>query len=365
MTATGSDQPRGSDDRTAELVTAVREAMAAGHKLQIVGSGTKAFYGRNPSGRPLSVDGHHGIVSYEPSELVVTARAGTRLAEIEAALAGEGQMLAFEPPRFGAGATLGGTVACNFSGPRRPYAGAARDFVLGTRLISGKGEVLRFGGEVMKNVAGYDVSRLMAGAMGTLGLLLDISLKVLPVSESEATRCFDVEPGEAIERMNELAGRPLPLSGAAWVDDRMYIRLSGSAAGVASAAAELGGDQMSAPEADLFWSDLREQRLPFFQGDGVLWRVSVPPATGPVPVEGRWMIDWGGGQRWLRTDSDPDPVRLVAGQVGGHATVFRGGDRAGEVFQPLGEALLGLHRRIKQAMDPQGVLNPGRMYAGI
>jgi len=354
-----------SQDRTDALVAAVRSALEDQEPLQIIGSGSKAFYGRAPEGIPLPVAGHRGIVSYEPSELVVTARAGTRLDDMEVLLAEHGQMLAFEPPHFGADATVGGTVACNFSGPRRPYAGAARDFVLGVRLVSGKGEVLRFGGEVMKNVAGYDVSRLMAGALGTLGLLLEVSLKVLPAPEREATRCFDIDPALAIEKMNRLAGKPLPVSGAAWVDGRMYLRLSGSEAGVSSAAGQVGGDELAGPDANRFWSDLREHRMSFFQGDGVLWRISVPPATAPLPIEGRWLIDWGGGQRWLHTGSEADQVRGQVTAAGGHATAFRGGDRAGDVFHGLSEAMMRLHRQVKEAMDPHRIFNPGRMYAAI
>lgn len=352
-------------DRTDELAAAVAEALDQGEALNILGSGSKTFFGREPSGRNLQVGAHSGVVSYEPTELVITARAGTRVADVDALLADNSQMLAFEPPRFGANATVGGTVACNMSGPRRPYAGAARDFVLGTRVLNGRAEVLRFGGEVMKNVAGYDVSRLMAGALGTLGLLLEVSLKVLPKPETEATRCFRLEAGAAIDSMNAMGGRPLPVSGMAWVEGLMYVRLSGSEAGVSSAVAEIGGDQPASPVSDRFWDDLREHRLPFFQPAGVLWRISLPPAAGPVPIDGDWLIDWGGGQRWLWTDAGAESVRQAAVAAGGHATQFRGGDRAGDIFQPLTDSMFALHRRVKMAMDPGGVFNPGRMYAGI
>jgi len=354
-----------SSDEADALAAEVEQALASGEALQIVGAGTKSFYGRATRGRPLEAVRHAGIITYEPSELVITARAGTRLEVIEALLADHGQMLAFEPPRYGEDATIGGTVACNFSGPRRPYAGSARDFVLGTRVINGRGEVLRFGGEVMKNVAGYDVSRLMAGALGTLGVLLEVSLKVLPAPERELTRCFEVDAGHGIRRMNELAGRPLPVSGAAWADGRMYIRLSGSDAGVATAAAEIGGDEMSVSESRRFWPDLRGQRLPYFRGDGPLWRLSVPPATEVMAIDGDWLVDWGGAQRWVRTVDASDRVRHIAAAAGGHATAFRGGDRAGDVFHPLEGAMLALHQGIKTAMDPQGIFNPGRMYAGL
>jgi glycolate oxidase FAD binding subunit len=192
-----------------------------------------------------------------------------------------------------------------------------------------------------------------------------VSLKVLPRPEMETTRRFDLEPAEAIDRMNTLAGRPLPVSAMAWVDGRMHVRLSGSEAGVLSAAAEIGGEQPASPGSDRFWVDLREQRLPFFQAGGVLWRISLPPAAGPLPIEGSWLIDWGGGQRWLWTDAGPDAVRSAAVAAGGHAMAFRGGDRAGDIFHPLSEAMFALHRRVKESMDPKGIFNPGRMYAGI
>jgi len=365
MAAAGEDGVDHSSDQTDALAAEVEQALASGEALQIVGAGTKSFYGRATRGRPLEAGKHTGIVAYEPSELVITARTGTPLEAVETLLADHGQMLAFEPPWFGEAATIGGTVACNFSGPRRPYAGSARDFVLGTRVINGRGEVLRFGGEVMKNVAGYDVSRLMTGALGTLGVLLEVSLKVLPAPERESTRCLEVDAGRGVRMMNELAGRPLPLSGAAWVDGRMYVRLSGSDAGVASATAEIGGDELSAPESRRFWTDLGEQRLPYFCGDRPLWRLSVPPATDVMAIDGDWLVDWGGAQRWVRTVAAPDQVRRNATDAGGHATAFRGGDRAGDIFHPLEGAMLALHQRIKTAMDPQGIFNPGRMYAGL
>lgn len=362
MADPGDERAAVDADRTEQLQGAVGRALAAGTPIEIRGSGSKDFYGRTPCGQPLEVGDHRGVVYYEPSELVVTARSGTRLKDLEALLAGEGQMLPFEPPYFGDGATLGGTIACNLSGPRRPYAGAARDFVLGVRLINGKGEIVNFGGQVMKNVAGYDLSRLMAGAMGILGLLLEVSMKVLPVPETDLTLAMDASQGGAIEAMNGYAARPLPLSAAAWAEGRMYLRLSGSQSGVGAAARELGGDRMPAREAEVFWTGLREHRLDFFDGGDVLWRVSLPPATPPLSWPGTWLIDWGGGQRWLRSDMTRDELVRQAASIGGHVTAFRGGPRDEEVFHPLDEAAMGLHRRIKDAMDPRRVFNPGRMY---
>jgi glycolate oxidase FAD binding subunit len=344
----------GESDHSGELAEAIR---AATTPLHLVGGGTKRFFGRQVDGNELSVSAHRGIVSYEPTELVITARAGTPLTDIESALARNNQILGFEPPRFGDGATLGGTLACGLSGPRRPYAGSARDFVLGVRIVNGKGERLAFGGQVMKNVAGYDVSRLMVGALGTLGLLLEASLKVLPRPERELTLGFTVPASEALARISAWSGKPVPLSAACHVDDTLYTRLSGSESAVAAARAKIGGEEV--PGGTELWSDLREHRLPFFRDDRPLWRVSLPPAAH-VPVAGEWLIDWGGAQRWLKSTLPPTDIWRAAEHAGGHATLFRGGDRAGEVFHPLSPTLAQLHKNLKRAFDPAGLLNPGR-----
>ncbi len=347
-------------DLSTTLAETVREAAEKRTPLHLLGAGTKAFYGPPAEGRPLAVAAHRGIVSYEPTELVMTARAGTPLAEIEQALAERRQMLGFEPPHFGAGATLGGTIACGFSGPRRPYAGSARDFVLGVRIIDGKGECLRFGGQVMKNVAGYDVARLMTGSLGTLGVLLEVSLKVLPRPAAELTLALPMDAGEAIRRMNELARRPLPLSAACHIGDTLYIRLSGSETAVKAARLRLGGEIVEKGEA--FWLRVREHTHGFFALDTPipLWRLSVPPATPPLDLPGKWIHDWGGAQRWLRSEEPGETIRRAARAAGGYATLFRGGRTTDIVFQPLPPALAALHRRLKEAFDPAGILNPGR-----
>lgn len=349
----GDDTP---NDGAEALQGQVRCALREGAALVIEGNGTKSFYGEPAKGRPLRVAGHKGIVHYEPTELIVTARAGTPLAEVESALAAEGQMLGFEPPHFGNGATLGGAIACGFSGPRRPFAGSARDFVLGCRLINGRGEIVAFGGEVIKNVAGFDVSRLMVGAMGTLGVLLEISLKVLPQPETETTLVFDTTPEDAGTLMRRWASMPLPLSALAY-DGRLYVRLSGAEASVRAARRRLGRD--AAEDSAGFWSDLREHRLPFFQTAGDLWRVSLPPAAPMLDIEGETLLDWGGAQRWLKTAAEPSNVFASAERAGGHASLFRS-SRGGARFQPLPANLLALHRRVKHAFDPHRLFDVGR-----
>ena len=350
-------------DLTASFGDRVRAAIDGGTPLAITGGGTKHFLGRLTQAEPLDVSGHRGIVTYEPTELVLSARGGTPLDTVNAALSEHGQMLAFEPPGFGAAATIGGTIAAGLSGPARPYAGAARDFVLGTRVLNGKGEALRFGGEVMKNVAGSDVSRLMTGALGTLGVLLEVSLKVLPRPAAVRTVAFDVSGTEAIERCNAWAAQPFPVTGACHDGERLRVRLAGTESGVAAAAAALGGETC---DGDAFWPSLREHALPFFAKAGVpLWRISVPPGADLEVSGGDALVDWGGALRWLRTDAPAQDVRALAERAGGHATLFRGGDRTGDVFHPLASPLRRLHERVKAAFDPVGIFNSGRMYEGI
>jgi glycolate oxidase FAD binding subunit len=339
-------------------------AQAARAPLRIRGSGSKDWYGQASAGELLDTRAYHGIVDYEPSELVVTARCGTPLAELEQVLAEQHQMLAFEPPHFGPGATVGGMVASGLSGPRRQAAGALRDFVLGVDLVDGRGQLLHFGGKVMKNVAGYDVSRLLAGSLGTLGLLASVSLKVLPRPVREATLLFELDQQRALENLNLWGGRALPIASSAWEDGKLALRLSGAGAAVDAAVRELGGEPM--PDADAFWHGLREQHAAFFAGadDGGLWRLALPSAAPPLELTGRQLIEWGGGQRWLRGDGgiNADAVRAAAARHGGHATLFRGGDKRLGVFAPLQPALARIHRRLKETFDPAGIFNPARMY---
>jgi len=349
------------------FVDVVREAAAKQRALRPRGGGTKDFYGQTLGGEPLHTRGYAGIVAYEPSELVITARCGTGLADIEAAMDEGGQMLAFEPPHFGPGATFGGMVAAGLSGPRRPAVGAVRDFVLGVKMIDGRGEVLSFGGQVMKNVAGYDVSRLMAGSLGTLGLILEVSLKTLPKPDAEATLRLELPEDKAIETLNRWAGKPLPVSATAWIDGELGVRLSGAAAAVESARIKIGGEVEDGEKAARFWTGIREHADPFFRGPAgpvsPLWRISVSSAAPPLALPGAQMIEWGGALRWLGSSADARTVREAARRAGGHATLFRSEDKSAGAFQPLAPALADLHRRLKRELDPKGIFSPGRMYS--
>jgi len=351
------------NDQTEHMQAQINEAIASKQALVIRGGRSKDFLGRKVGCTHLNTTEHKGVTKYEPGELILTARSGTPLKDIKKLLADQGQMLAFEPPAFGDKATLGGTIACGLSGPRRPYSGSTRDFVLGTKIINGKGEILQFGGEVMKNVAGYDVSRLMTGAYGTLGLLLEISLKTMPSPEQETTLIFEHSAEEAIQRINQLASQPLPISGACHISGKLYLRLSGLTVSVNAACKELGGETLE--NAEFFWEQLREQQLPEFETEKNFWRISVPPTTAPLALSGETIIDWGGGLRWLTSDEVSQSVRKTAQQAGGHATLFRNHDGFGEVFQPLTPGIKQLHNKLKYAFDPHGILNPGRMYLDI
>ncbi len=341
----------------------IREAAGRGAALRIRGGGTKDFYGNEPRGELLDTRAHAGIVDYEPTELVVTARCGTLLSDLEKTLLAQKQFLPFEPPSFGPGATLGGCVAAGLSGPRRASAGAVRDFVLGTNILDGRGEPLAFGGRVMKNVAGYDVSRLLAGSLGTLGLILEVSLKVLPRPPAELTLKLELPEGKALENMNRWAGQPLPLSASAWQDGELGLRLSGAESGIRAAAEKIGGEKIAPDQAERYWTAVREQTDTFFAGEGPLWRLSLPSHAPRVELPGPQLIEWGGALRWVKTNAGADTVRAAAAHLGGHAMLFRSAQKAVETFAPLPKALARLHRELKSAFDPAGILNPGRLYA--
>ncbi len=356
-----------TENSSDELQEHVKDAFLRKQKLSLCGSGSKKFYGEsldNSDRKALDLTGLNGIVDYQPTELVITAGAGTPLATIQQALADQGQMLVFEPPAFGENATLGGCIASGLSGPRRPYAGAVRDSVLGIRIINGQGEWLRFGGQVMKNVAGYDVSRLLVGSLGCLGIITEVSLKVLPLPETEQTWCQSMDAQAALDWFSELRGKPWPVSATAWSNGRAWWRLSGSEAAIKHAAKSLGGELLHGGES--FWHDLKEQRLEGFEQASTLWRIALPPATPMKLLENfgqpDWM-EWGGAVRWLRSDTEiSEPLREQVARHQGHACKFRHSEGDRSVFHPLSPTLASLHKRLKQSFDPAGILNPGRMY---
>lgn len=356
----------------------VRSAAAQGQTLRLRGGGTKDFYGQSFQGEVLDTRSLNGVVSYEPTELVVTVRTGTPLAELEQMLAEKGQCLAFEPPSA-PGATVGGMVASGLAGPARATVGSVRDYLLGVQLLNGRAELLTFGGQVMKNVAGYDVSRLMAGAWGTLGLLVEVSLKVLPVAPAEATLCFEMDQGMALSQLNRWGGQPLPLNASCWVHDQgrsvLYVRLRGAVAAVEAACRSMGGQRLDNATVAPDWAACREQTLPFFAQrptpDAGLWRLSVPQTAPALDLPGctaqQQLVEWHGGQRWLWAPaSQAGALRQAALAAGGHATLFRPAteaDRAVGVQAPLSAPLAAIHRRLKAEFDPAGVFNPGRMTA--
>lgn len=351
--------PGDLDDSTL-LLEQVNRALENATPLRIQGSNSKAFLGRIGAGEILDTRSHRGIVSYDPTELVITVRCGTPLAELKQVLDAAQQMLPCEPPSFGDGATVGGMIASGLSGPRRPWSGSVRDFVLGTRVITGLGKHLRFGGEVMKNVAGYDLSRLMAGSYGTLGLITEVSLKVLPKPRQALSISLEMSSERALQNLAQWGQQPLPISAACHDSERLHLRLEGGEGSVKAAHDRLGGD----PLDSTYWDDLNEHRLAFFDEDQPLWRLSLPNNTARLSLPGRQLIDWGGAQRWLKSDAEEGFIRQVATEVGGHVTCYSHG-LIDSPFQPLPAALMRYHQSLKQQLDPRGIFNPGRLYAEL
>lgn len=350
-------------DISQQLVDRVIDARDKGEKLSISGRGSKSFLGREIEGEQVSLAEHSGIVNYHPVELVMTVRAGTRLTEIESVLHEQGQMLSFEPPTFSGEASIGGTFACNLSGPGRPWSGSVRDMVLGIKLINGRGEHLNFGGQVMKNVAGYDVSRTQAGAMGSLGIIAEISLKVMPVPAMTLTLVQEMDAAQAIKTMNLLAATPKPLTAACWLDNKLYLRLSGAASAVEGTAKQWQGSVLE--QGHHFWQSLKEQQLDFFSGESPLWRFSIKPTAEHFYPDGEWLIDWGGAQRWFRGNYALHQLENAAIEAKGQVSLFRGGDRRGEVFHRQSSVSTIFHKRLKDAFDPDRLFNPGRLYSWL
>ena len=354
------------DPALQRLIDHVRNARKP---LDIQGGNTKRFYGEIPRGDALDLRPLAGISSYEPSELVVTARAGTPLAELEAALAEKGQCLPFEPPRFGGAGTVGGMVAAGLSGPSRASVGAVRDYVLGTTMLNGQGEVLSFGGQVIKNVAGYDVSRVMAGSLGVLGVICEVSLKVLPIAPATATLVFHMEEAQALQQLSAWAGQPLPINASARHHGQLHLRLAGAQAAVRAACTRLGGSVAEPEVAASWWDSVRDHRHAFFRLDPshlakgeCLWRLSVPATTAPLDLPGSGFTEWGGAQRWLRSHVSAQQIRAAATQAGGHATLFRAEPPRTAIFTPLSAPLMRIQQGLKHAFDPKGLFNPGRLY---
>lgn len=369
-----------TNDTPHALIDQVRAAVAARTPLRIRGGDTKAFHGEPVSGQPLDTRGFSGIVAHEPSELVITVRAGTPLAEVEAALAEKGQHLPFDPPHFGAGSTIGGAVAAGLAGPARATAGGVRDYVLGAQFINGQAEWLTFGGQVMKNVAGYDISRALAGSMGTLGVITHLSLKVLPVAPAEATLVFKLGQHDALEQLHRWGGQPLPLNASCWVKDDtaadrpelLFVRLRGAVAAVEAAcerlAREAGGQRMDNAQAGPDWAACRDQTLPFFNApspDLCLWRLSLPQTAPVLELPFAQLIEWQGAQRWLWAPaSAATPIRAAAARMQGHATLFRAGAEGApgvRRFDAESPALQTITKRLREAFDPLGLFNQNKM----
>ncbi len=366
----------------------VRAAAADRTPLRLRGGGSKDFFGPPSHGAPVDCTELQGILAYEPTELVVTVAAGTPLVELEAALAEKGQCLPFEPPHFGwqpnTHATVGGMVAAGWSGPPRASVGGVRDYVLGLHLINGRGEHLQYGGQAMKNVAGYDVSRLLVGSMGTLGLMTQVSLKVLPQAPAEATLVFALGQSQALQHLHGWGGQPLPLNASCWVhdpaapgggQDLLFVRLRGAVAAVESACkrmlAQCPGQRVDPAQAQADWARCRNQTLPFFarpSGDLVLWRLSVAPTAPALNLPWAQLVEWHGGLRWLWAAPDAGAeLQALARTHGGFAMPFVAQPsmftRANGAFDSQDPVALAVQRRIKQALDPQGIFNPGRLSA--
>lgn len=358
----------------------VRTAHDEKKPLQLQGSGSKSFYGHPTEGEPISLTAYQGVIDYEPSELVVTVKGGTSLAELEALLDSKKQFLPFEPPHFGPDATVAGCIASGLAGPRRAQVGGVRDFVLGVKVIDGQGRALTFGGQVMKNVAGYDVSRLLTGSMGTLAIMTELSIKVLPKPVKEITLKLELDQAQALQKLNHWGGQPIPISASAWFDEQLYLRLSGAPSALSTAQEIIQGSLLEAEPAQQLWQQIREQTHTWFKqsadkgstdgadasaaSQGGLWRLSVPSTAAPILPDLPQLIEWGGALRWCYSDLPAAEIRSQVEAVGGTATLFRSARNELGVFHALDPVVLGIQQRLKQKFDPAGIFNPGRIYPG-
>ena len=363
-----------------QLTERVRSAAEAGQVLRIVGAGSKDFYGAPLRGEPLSTQGLSGIVAYEPTELVITVGAATPWAQVVDVVSEQRQCLAFDPPCFSADMTVGGVIAAGLSGPARASVGGVRDFVLGAQMINGRGEVLNFGGQVMKNVAGYDLSRVLVGSMGTLGVITQVSLKVLPQALSEASLCFLGQQSDALAQLMRWRAQPLPIDASAWFEregqGRLHLRLRGAAVAIEAAREAMlqqaaQGKLRHEEALDVDWAALRDQRHAFFteapSEDACLWRLGVPAATAAMPLGLPRLMEWHGAQRWFWGSAhEAHGLRDWAHRVGGHATLFRSSahgdaDKAVGVFSPMPAVLQTINTRLQAQFDPQGVFRTERL----
>ena len=348
-------------DQTEHICHAVKNALDTNTRLSIQAGNTKSFYGNAIQENILDVSEHQGIIDYEPSELFITARCGTKLKEIENVLSEHNQMLSFEPPHFGDNATLGGAIACGLSGPRRPYYGAARDCVLGAHIINGKAEYLRFGGQVMKNVAGYDASRLMCGSLGTLAIIMQLSLKVIPRPQAEMTLVFEYPQDVALHKMNQWAQTDLPITATYYEEGNLYIRVAGVEMTLKNVKNNLGGSEINGGE--FVWQLIKEQQREFFNSSLPLWRVVIPSNCSNLDIQGPSAMEWNGGLRWIKSEEDCKKIFSIAKTNQGHATLFRAKNKPQDSFQPLEKSIKNIHTKIKHAFDPNCVFNPGKMYS--
>ncbi|MEE9310684.1 MAG: glycolate oxidase subunit GlcE [Cocleimonas sp.] len=354
-----------NNDISQILQQQVKEAIASKEPLYIHGGNSKLFYGNKVDAKPLDISQHSGVVSYEPTELCITVQAGTRLRDIVDLLAEHQQILPFEPPMYSENTTIGGAIATGISGPRRAYTGSVRDAILGVQMINGDGDIVNFGGQVMKNVAGYDLSRLMVRSQGTLGVILNVSLRLLPKPTHDVTVGFETSASEAIEYFQNLRTQQLPITATAWFDGQAFIRLSASEATTISSQKRMGLAQANTSKT--FWQDIRDHKHEFFKAfDKPLWRLSLPTAAGNIAnSDDKQLIEWGGAQRWLSSNAPSNIIQGMIGKHDAHATLFASTVPDTQIFPELDPLLLKIHKQLKNKMDPHGIFNPNRIYQGL
>jgi len=362
------DKPQ-DNDISIELQNSVKDAISNNSPIYIHGGNSKLFFGNIVNATPLDVSKHTGIISYDPTELCITVRAGTLLSDIEKALDAENQILPFEPPQYTSNATIGGALAAGISGPRRAYTGSVRDAILGVKIINGEGEIVNFGGQVMKNVAGYDLSRMMVRSQGTLGVILEASIRLLPKPKNEITVCLEGSHSFALNYFQTSRVQQLPITASAWFNDQTFLRLSGSEKSLAYQLKKIVKENNATPVENPahFWSDIRDHKHHFFgRTDKPLWRLSLPPASDEiVQINDNQLIEWGGAQRWVNTNTPANIVHSSANSRNGYATLFQGDIPETPCFPKLDENLMKLHKQLKKNMDPRGIFNPGRIYSGL